>query len=151
MLKRTTQKKHRGIPNIVVFSLIPYTTNIHEVAFTMSKNLNNKFILIFLQKLVLKSILPWYKVSEILTSLFQILNPDLFDPFLNIFNRWQLFFQIIWKIAGYFIFTYTNRLWNILERIFCNHIVFAFAQKQANGRIILLLFQNTIHSWQIKV
>ena len=57
ILKRTTPKKHCGIPSIVIFSLIPYTTNIHEVAFAVSKNLYSKFILIFLRKLVLKSIL----------------------------------------------------------------------------------------------
>ena len=33
----------------------------------------------------------------------------LLNPFLNIFNRRQLFFQIIWQTAGYFIFAYTNR------------------------------------------
>gem|GEM_PF-6854001 len=33
-----------------------------------------------------------------------------FNPFLNIFNRWQLLFQIIRQTTGYFIFAYTNRL-----------------------------------------
>ena len=41
--KRIKPKAHCGIFHSVIPSLIPYTTNIHEVAFTVSRNLNNKF------------------------------------------------------------------------------------------------------------
>ena len=45
-----------------------------------------------------------YVLSYVLSS--SILS----NPFLNILNRRQLFFQIIRQIAGYFVFIHTNRL-----------------------------------------
>ena len=62
------------------------------------------------------------------------------DPFFNVFNRWQLPLQFFRQAAGYFIRTDTHGLGHILERILRHQIIFALAQQQTDGGVVVILF-----------
>lgn len=75
----------------------------------------------------------------------------LLDMLLDIFNGWKLLFQFNREITGDLIFTDTNRLAHIFQRIFRDKVILAFTQKQANRWVILFPFQNAVHRREIKV
>ena len=62
--------------------------------------------------------------------------------FLNIFDGGELPLQFHRQIAGDAVFTHANRFAHILQGVFRNKVVFAFAQEQANGWLSYSFFKS---------
>ena len=75
----------------------------------------------------------------------------LLDPLLNILYRRKLLLQLLRQIVGNLIGADTHGLAHILERILGHEVVLALAEQQANRRIVLLFFQDTIHGRKVEV
>ena len=73
------------------------------------------------------------------------------DSVLNILDAWQLIPQFLRQNAGDAVLTDANRLGHVLERVFRDQIVFGFAEKKPNGRIIALCLQNPVHRGEVEV
>ena len=82
------------------------------------------------------------------------MTPSLFcvlDPLLDILHGRQLAFQFFRQVAGDLIGADADGLAHILERILGHEVVLALAEQQANRRIVLLFFQDTIHGRKVEV
>ena len=73
------------------------------------------------------------------------------DSLLNILHRRQLALQFFRQVAGDLIGTDADGLAHVLERILRQEVILAFAEQQANRRIVLLFFQDTIHGRKVEV
>ena len=82
------------------------------------------------------------------------MTPSLFcvlDPLLDILHGRQLAFQFFRQVAGDLIGTDAHGLAHVLERILRHEVILALAAQQANRRIVLLFFQDTIHGRKVEV
>ena len=70
---------------------------------------------------------------------------------LNILDRRKLLAKILGKLARYLVFAHTHRLGHILERVLRDNVVFALAQQQADGGIVMIRLQNSVHSRKIEI
>ena len=82
------------------------------------------------------------------------MTPSLFcvlDPLLDILHGRQLVFQFFRQVAGDLIGADADGLAHVLERILRHEVILALAEQQANRRIVLLFFQDTIHGRKVEV
>lgn len=63
------------------------------------------------------------------------------NSFLKILNRRQLLFKLFRQAACDTVCADSDGFAHIFKGVLCNQIVFAFAEKKADGRVILLFFQ----------
>ena len=73
------------------------------------------------------------------------------DSLLNVLHGRQLLLQFLWQLAGDLIGADADGFAHILQRVFCDQIIFALAEQQPDRWIILFFFQNSIDCRKIEI
>lgn len=73
------------------------------------------------------------------------------NSLLDILHGRQLALQFFRQVAGDLIGADADGLAHVLERILRHEVILALAEQQANRRIVLLFFQDTIHGRKVEV